>query len=158
MNVRILSLTAAIMLVPPIIGGISAQENANSEYIDKIQDVRDIAEDAGGLYFEGNDVPYIRGNQVALPIKNEATGKTLGYIVAEMDNLVFALEKAGYVGLASTITDSETERRNADSQSSKLTAVQSDTSSAKKEVTNMKETVSKEASIVTEEYYVQVGA
>lgn len=158
MNVRILSLTAAIMLVPPIIGGISAQENANSEYIDKIQDVRDIAEDAGGLYFEGNDVPYIRGNQVALPIKNEATGKTLGYIVAEMDNLEFALEKAGYVGLASIITDSETERRNADSQSSKLTAVQSDTSSAKKEVTNMKETVSKEASIVTEEYYVQVGA
>jgi hypothetical protein len=149
---------AAIMFILPINGEIVSQATANSEYIETIQDVKDIAENANGIFFEGEDVPYIKGNQVALPIKDDVTGKTLGYIVADMDNLVFALKGAGYIGIASTITDFETESRNALSESNQLIAEQVDTTPKQEEVSVIEQTMFNEFSILSKEYYVQVGA
>ena len=155
--VKIPSFIAVIMFVLPISGGIVSQANANSAYIETIQEVKDIAENASGFFFEGKNSSYIKGNQVALSIRDEVTGKTLGYIVADMDSLVFALKSAGYIGIASTIINSETKSRNALLESNQLIAGQVDTTPTQEEVLDLKTSLAKKFSTGGNEYYVQVG-
>ena len=155
---KILSFIAPIIVILLINGGIVSRANANSEYIKTIHDVKDITEYARGFFFEGEDVPCIKENQVALPINNLATGKILGYIVADMDRLVLALKAAGYIGTASTITDSEAQSRNVLSESNLLIAEKVDIISSQEEVPSIEQTMFKEVSLLNKEYYVQVGA
>lgn len=68
---------------------------------------KELAANAGGEYVSGSTVPAVTGTQVALPIISEATGKAVGYIVADKAALISALNAAGYTEVASAIAASE---------------------------------------------------
>lgn len=64
---------------------------------------KQIAVNAGGKYIRGEQEPPVKGREVALPIIDEETGKPLGYIVADRDRLVSALNKAGLTEVAGAL-------------------------------------------------------
>ncbi len=66
-----------------------------------------LAADAGGTYVEGESAPALTGDQVALPVIDEATGNVIGHVVAEKSALVSALNAAGYTEVGAALAASE---------------------------------------------------
>jgi len=64
---------------------------------------KELAANAGGTYVPGAAAPALTGTQVALPVVSEATGKVIGYVVADKAALISALNAAGYTKVASAI-------------------------------------------------------
>ncbi|NOZ68745.1 MAG: hypothetical protein GXP46_05775 [Deferribacteres bacterium] len=87
--------------------GFVPQAEAQTETIATIDAAKELAQNAGGVFVEGEKVPALTGNQVALPVIEEDTGKILGHIVAERDSLVSALNAAGHTEVASAIAAGE---------------------------------------------------
>ncbi len=88
-------------------GLVPQQVVAQTETISTIEAAKELAANAGGVFVEGEKVPALTGNQVALPVIEEETGKVLGHIVAERDSLVSALNAAGHTEVASAIAAGE---------------------------------------------------
>ncbi len=83
--------------------GFVTRADALTETIATIDAAKDLAENAGGIFVEGEKAPALTGNQVALPVIEEDTGKILGHIVADRDSLISALNAAGHTEVASAI-------------------------------------------------------
>lgn len=87
-----------------------SQVQAQTEKISTVETAKSLAADAGGTYVEGSTAPALTGNQVALPVIDEATGSVVGHVVADKAALVSALNAAGYteVGAALAATEAGT--------------------------------------------------
>jgi hypothetical protein len=71
--------------------------------IDSENVARQLAIKADGTYIEGASAPVLSGNEVALPILDEATGEVLGHIVADQIKLISVLNEAGLAEVASAV-------------------------------------------------------
>ncbi|GEM_PF-3081586 len=87
--------------------GFVPQAGAQTETIATIDAAKELARNAGGVFVEGGKAPALTGDQVALPVIEEESGKILGHIVAERDGLVSALNAAGHTEVASAIAAGE---------------------------------------------------
>ncbi|NOZ70048.1 MAG: hypothetical protein GXP46_12590 [Deferribacteres bacterium] len=87
--------------------GFVPRAEAQTETIATIDAAKELAQNAGGVFVEGEKVPALTGNQVALPVIEEESGKILGHIVAERNSLVSALNAAGHTEVASAIAAGE---------------------------------------------------
>ncbi len=96
--ITILSLTFFIIIAAPL-----PLASAQTENIESIQSAKELAANAGGTFVEGNAAPALTGDQIALPVIDEATGDILGHIVAERTSLVSALNAAGHTDIATAI-------------------------------------------------------
>jgi len=76
---------------------------AQTQKISTVDAAKKLAEDAGGSYVEGSTAPALTGDQVALPVIDEATGNVIGHIVAEQSSLVAALNAAGYTEVGAAL-------------------------------------------------------
>ncbi len=89
--------------------GVYAQNEApqaDEKVMEKIEAeavAKELAARAEGTYVKGEAEPVLKGNQVALPIIDEDTGNTLGYVVAEKDKLVSVLNEAGLTDVANAL-------------------------------------------------------
>ncbi|MEW6602257.1 MAG: hypothetical protein AB1499_14895 [Nitrospirota bacterium] len=84
-----------------------SQVQAQTEKIASIETAKKLAADAGGTYVEGATAPALTGNQVALPVIDEATGNVIGHIVAEQSSMVSALNAAGYTEVGAALAATE---------------------------------------------------
>ncbi len=96
--ITILSLTFFITIAAPL-----SQASAQTENIDSIESAKELASNAGGTFVEGEAAPALTGDQIALPVIDEASGDVLGHIVAERASLVSALNAAGHTEVATAI-------------------------------------------------------
>ena len=80
---------------------------AQTENIASVEAAKEIAANAGGVFVEGEAAPALTGNQIALPVIDETSGKVLGHIVAERSALVSALNAAGHTEVSTAIAASE---------------------------------------------------
>ncbi len=96
--ITILSLTFFVIIAAPL-----PQASAQTENIESIEAAKELASNAGGTFVEGEAAPALTGDQIALPVIDEATGKILGHIVAERTSLVSALNAAGHTDIATAI-------------------------------------------------------
>jgi hypothetical protein len=80
---------------------------AQTQKVASVDAAKKLAADAGGTYVEGASAPALTGNQVALPVIDEASGKVIGYIVAEKSALVSALNAAGYTEVGAALAATE---------------------------------------------------
>ena len=79
-----------------VIQKISSEDNA-----------RTLANNAGGYYSKGKDIPVLSSKEIALPVLEKDSGEVLGYIVAESNNLISALNAAGYTQVADALAAAE---------------------------------------------------
>ncbi len=73
-----------------------------TEKIPSVENAKEIAANAGGVYLKGTDAPALSETEVALPIM-EKTGDVIGYIAADQSKLAAALDEAGYTEAGSAI-------------------------------------------------------
>ncbi|MEN8263529.1 MAG: hypothetical protein ABFR82_08710 [Nitrospirota bacterium] len=97
--ITILSLSFFIIITAPL-----PQASAQTENIESIEAAKELASNAGGTFVEGKAAPALTGDQIALPVIDEASGDILGHIVAERTSLVSALNAAGHIEIATAIT------------------------------------------------------
>ncbi len=83
--------------------GFVSLADAQAETIATIEAAKELAENAGGIFVGGEKTPALTGNQVALPVIEEETGKILGHIIADRSTLVSVLNAAGHTEVASAI-------------------------------------------------------
>ncbi len=100
---RIIALASVFLLLVFNIGFVSGAY-AQTDTIEAETVARELAQSAGGTYVEGSAVPELTGNQVSLPIIDEATGDIIGYIVADQDDLVSVLNDAGLTEVANALS------------------------------------------------------
>jgi len=81
--------------------------SAQTQMIPTVVAAKSLAADAGGTYVEGAAVPALTGEQVALPVIDEATGNVIGHIVADKSALVSALNAAGYTEVGAALAATE---------------------------------------------------
>lgn len=93
---------STLCYVPPSFAADTVTQKISSE-----NQARELAKNAGGYYSEGKGVPVLAGNEVALPVIKGDNGEVIGYIVAELPNLVSALNAAGYTRVASALAAAE---------------------------------------------------
>lgn len=86
-----------------IISPVSAQ----TEKIATVDAAKSLAADAGGTYVEGATAPALTGNQVALPVIEEATGNVIGHVVAEKTALISSLNAAGLTEVGAALAATE---------------------------------------------------
>jgi len=84
-----------------------SQVQAQTQKISALEAAKKLAADAGGTYVEGSAAPALTGNQAALPVIEEATGKVIGHIVAEKSALVSTLNAAGYAEVGAALAAAE---------------------------------------------------
>jgi hypothetical protein len=84
-----------------------SQVQAQTQKISTIEAAKKLAGDAGGTYVEGASSPALSGNQVALPVIDEATGNVIGHVVAEKSALVSALNSAGFTEVGAALAATE---------------------------------------------------
>ncbi|MBI4681986.1 MAG: hypothetical protein HY757_02660 [Nitrospirae bacterium] len=82
-------------------------ENKIAEKIEAEQVAQDLAAKAGGSYVKGETAPVLKDTEIALPIIDEETGNTLGYVVAEKKKLISVLNEAGLTEVANAIAAME---------------------------------------------------
>jgi len=87
-------------------GEIDAEEKV-AEKIEAEEVAKELAEEAGGTYVQGETAPAVKGSEVALPIVDEETGSILGYVVAEKEKLVPVLNEAGLTEVANALAAME---------------------------------------------------
>ncbi len=73
-----------------------------TETISSVSKAKEIAEAAGGGYWEGAVPPRTTATEVALPVIDKS-GNTMGFIVADKAKLVAALNAEGYTTVASAL-------------------------------------------------------
>lgn len=84
-----------------------SQVQAQTQKISNLEAAKKLASDAGGTYVEGASTPALTGNQVALPVIDEATGNVIGHVVAEKAAMVSALNAAGYTEVGAALAATE---------------------------------------------------
>lgn len=84
-----------------------SQVQAQTQKISALEVAKKIAADAGGTYVEGSAAPALTGNQAALPVIEEATGKVIGHVVADKSALVSTLNAAGYSEVGAAVAAAE---------------------------------------------------
>ncbi len=84
-----------------------SQVQAQTQKIATVNAAKKLAADASGTYVEGTSAPALAGNQVALPVIDEATGNVIGHIVAEKTAMVSALNAAGYTEVGAALAATE---------------------------------------------------
>jgi len=84
-----------------------SQVQAQTQKIATIEAAKKLAGDAGGTYVEGAATPALTGEQVALPVIDETTGKVIGHIVADKTALVSALNTAGLTEVGAALAATE---------------------------------------------------
>ena len=100
---KIIALTSVFLLLVFNIGFVSGAY-AETDTIEAETVARELAQSAKGTYVQGSTAPELTGNQVALPIIDEATGDIIGHIVANQDDLVSALNDAGLTEVANALS------------------------------------------------------
>ena len=80
---------------------------AQTQKIATVDAAKKLAADAGGTYVEGASTPALTGNQVALPVIDEATGSVIGHVVADKAALVAALNAAGLTEVGAALAATE---------------------------------------------------
>lgn len=86
---------------------------AQDEVVGKISTVdraKEIAEKAEGEYWEAEkywETPVEGADKVALPVQDEGTGEVLGYIVADKEKLIAALNSFGLTDAANALAAME---------------------------------------------------
>ncbi len=83
--------------------GFNSLAYAQIEKIESEAAAKELAASAGGTYVEGSAAPTLTGTEIALPVIEEATGNILGYIVAEKESLISALNEAGFTEVADAL-------------------------------------------------------
>jgi hypothetical protein len=83
---------------------VSAQETI-TETIPSISRAKQIAIIADGIFQEGEAIPSLEENQVALPVLDPKTGKIVGRIIADKTKLIAALRTAGYTRVADALAE-----------------------------------------------------
>lgn len=87
--------------------GLTFEASAQVAEIESVQVAQQIAADNAGVeWVEGATAPSLNG-QVALPVIDEATGQIVGYLVGTKENLVAALEGAGFAEVAAAVGAAE---------------------------------------------------
>lgn len=81
--------------------------SAQTQKISTVEAAKNLAADAGGTYVEGAAAPALTGNQVALPVIEEATGNVIGHVVAEKAALVSSLNAAGLTEVGAALVATE---------------------------------------------------
>ena len=84
-----------------------SQVEAQTQKISSVEAAQKLAADAGGTYVEGAATPALTGEQVALPVMDEATGSVIGHIVADKTALVSALNAAGLTEVGAALAAAE---------------------------------------------------
>lgn len=87
--------------------GPLSQAYAQVENIESVEAAKELAADAGGTFIEGEAPPALSGDQIALPVIDEASGKILGHVVAEKESLISSLNAAGYTEVAKALAAAE---------------------------------------------------
>ncbi len=99
-------LTVVLLISAFLISGIGifSPAEAQTETIASQAIAEQLAADAGGSFITGTTAPALTGTQVALPVVSQATGETLGFVVAEKASLVGALNAAGLTEVAAAVS------------------------------------------------------
>ena len=84
-----------------------SQVEAQTQKISSVEAAQKLAADAGGTYVEGAATPALTGEQVALPVMDEATGSVIGHVVADKTALVSALNAAGLTEVGAALAATE---------------------------------------------------
>lgn len=83
--------------------GFNKRAFAQSENIEAETVAEELAARSGGRYVKGETAPALKGQEVALPIVEEETGKVLGHVVADKAKLVSVLNDAGLSEVANAL-------------------------------------------------------
>jgi len=106
-KVMVIILSIAYLVVA---AGAVSPLYAQETIVDNIESVKaanELAAKAEGKYVDGATAPALQGDQVALPVQ-DASGNTLGHIVADRKKLIAVLNEAGMTDVASALGAIET--------------------------------------------------
>jgi hypothetical protein len=94
--------------------GYAEEADVIIQKISTIEKAKKIAKASDGQYWEASDYwekppsPSLEGTgKVALPVQDEATGDVIGYIVADKEKLIAALNAEGLTQVASALAAAE---------------------------------------------------